>query len=135
RGRFCGVRARPSRDARQDHALALVPPGAARQRDRPAHLRAARAGAMSAAHILAAYRVIFSALMVVASLQTLAAHPAHHVVLLAAVETAGALMLAWRRAQWVGAALLLAVFACAQIMSAVDGEYPTRFLQYAASTV
>jgi hypothetical protein len=90
---------------------------------------------MSATHILAAYRVIFSALIVVASLQTLAAHPAHQVVLLAAVEIAGALMLAWRRAQWVGGAVLLAVFACAQIMSALDGEYPTRFLQYTASAV
>ena len=90
---------------------------------------------MSAAHILAAYRVIFSALMVVASLQTLAAHPAHHVVLLAAVEIAGALLLMWRKTQWVGAALLLAVFACAQVLSAVEGDYPTRFLQFAASTV
>ena len=90
---------------------------------------------MSAGRILAAYRVIFSTLIVVASLQTLIAERAHHVVLLAAAEIAGALLLMWRRAQRVGAAALLAVFACAQVISAVEGEYPTRFLQFAASTV
>jgi hypothetical protein len=90
---------------------------------------------MSAARILAAYRAIFGTLIVVASLQTLIAERAHHVVLLAAVEIAGALLLMWRRAQWVGAALLLAVFACAQVVSAVEGDYPTRFLQFAAGTV
>jgi len=71
---------------------------------------------MSAARILAAYRAIF-------------------VALLAAVEIAGALMLMWRRTQWVGAAALLLVFAGAQVLSAIEGEYPTRFLQYAASTL
>ena len=90
---------------------------------------------MSAARILAAYRGIFGTLIAVASIQTLVAAPAHHVALLAAVEIAGALMLMWRRTQWVGASALLAVFTAAQIMSAVDGEYPTRFLQYAASTL
>ena len=90
---------------------------------------------MSAARILAAYRAIFSTLIVVASIQTLMAAPVHHIALLAAVEIAAALMLMWRRAQWVGAAVLLLVFAAAQMMSAVDGEYPTRFLQYAASAL
>ncbi len=90
---------------------------------------------MSAARILAAYRAIFSTLIVVASLQTLIAGCSHHIVLLAAAEIAGALLLMWRRAQWVGAALLLAVFTCAQVISAVEGDYPTRFLQFAASTV
>jgi len=52
---------------------------------------------MSAARILAAYRAIFGTLIVVASIQTLVAAPAHHVALLAAVEIAGALMLMWRR--------------------------------------
>ncbi len=90
---------------------------------------------MSAARILAAYRAIFGTLIVVASLQSLIAGRAHHLVLLAAAEIAGALLLMWRRAQCVGAALLLAVFACAQVISAFEGEYPTRFLQFAASTV
>jgi hypothetical protein len=44
---------------------------------------------MSAARILTTYRTIF-----------------------------GALLLVWRRAQWVGAAALLAVFACAQVTAA-----------------
>ena len=82
---------------------------------------------MSAARILAAYRAIFGTLIAVASIQPLVAAPAHHVALLAAVEIAGALMLMWRRTQWVGASVLLAVFACAQVLSAVEGEYPTRF--------
>ena len=90
---------------------------------------------MSAARVLAAYRVIFCALIVVASIQTLTERPAHHVVLLAAVEIVGALLLMWRRAEWVGAAVLLVVFACAQVISAIEGEYPIRFIQYATSTV
>ena len=90
---------------------------------------------MSAARILAAYRVIFCALIVVASVQTLAEVPAHHVVLLAATEIAGALLLTWRRAQWAGAAALLVAFGTAEVMSALAGEYPARFLQYAASTI
>ena len=90
---------------------------------------------MSAARILAAFRTIFGTLIVVASIQTLVAAPAHHVALLAAVEIAGALMLMWRRTQWVGAAVLLLVFAGAQVLSAVEGEYPTRFPQYAASAL
>ena len=90
---------------------------------------------MSAARILAAYRAIFGTLIAVASIQTLVAAPAHHVALLAAVEIAGALMLMWRRTQWVGASVLLAVFACAQVLSAVEGEYSMRFLQYAASAL
>jgi hypothetical protein len=90
---------------------------------------------MSAARILAAYRAIFVTLIVVASVKTLIAERSHHIVLLAAAEIAGALLLMRRRAQWVGAALLLAVFACAQVISAVEGDYPTRFLQYAASTI
>lgn len=90
---------------------------------------------MSAAQILVAYRVIFCALIVVASIQTLAERPPPHVVLLAAAEIAAALMLLWRRTQWVGAAALLVVFAAAQVLSALQGEWPTRFAQYAASTL
>lgn len=90
---------------------------------------------MSAGQLLAGYRGVFSTLIVVASIQTLLAAPGHHVVLLPAAEIAGALLLLWRRAQWIGAALLLAVFAGAQAISAAEGRYPTHFLQYAASTV
>ena len=90
---------------------------------------------MSAARILAAYRLIFCALIVVASLQTLAQRLPHHAVLLAVVEIAAALMLMWRGTQWVGAAALLVVLAAAQVLSALQGEYPTRFVQYAASTL
>jgi hypothetical protein len=85
---------------------------------------------------LAAYRLIFSALIAAASLQTLRAAPGDHaVVLLAATEIAGALILLWRRTQWLGAAVLLVVFACAQLMSAMHGEWPSRFLLYAASAL
>ena len=89
---------------------------------------------MSAPQLLALYRFTFSALIAIASLQTLlAARGEHGVALLAAVEIAGALSLCSRRTQWLGAALLLGVFACAQIISALQGEWPTRFLLYAAS--
>jgi len=92
---------------------------------------------VSAARVLAGYRLIFGALIIVASAQTLlAAQPdGHAVMLLAGVEIAGALILMWRRAQWLGACLLLCVFAVAQVMSAMAGEWPTRFLQYAVSTL
>jgi NADH:ubiquinone oxidoreductase subunit 6 (subunit J) len=91
---------------------------------------------VSAPRTLAAYRLIFSALIIVASLQTLLATQGDHaVMLLAGTEIAGALVLCWRRTQWLGAGLLLVVFACAQLMSVMHGEWPTRFLLYAASTL
>jgi hypothetical protein len=91
---------------------------------------------VSAPRVLAVYRLTFSALIIVASVQTLfAAAGDHAVMLLAGSEIAGALMLCWRRMQWPGAGLLLIVFACAQVMSAIQGEWPTRFLQYAASAL
>ena len=91
---------------------------------------------MSAQRLMAAYRLIFAALITVASLQTLFTERAHHgAALLASAEVAGALMLCWRRTQWPGAGLLLVVFACAQVLSAMQGEWPTRFLLYAASAL
>ena len=91
---------------------------------------------MSAPHTLAAYRLIFSALIILASFQTLlAAHEGHAVGLLAGTEIAGALILCWRRTQWLGAGLLLVVFAAAQLIAAMHGEWPTRFLLYAASAL
>lgn len=90
---------------------------------------------MTAARILGAYRAIFCALILIASIQTLAQPLPHHAVLLPGVEIAAALLLLWRRMQWIGAASLLAVFAAAQAVAATDGEYPTRFVQYAASTL
>ena len=103
---------------------------------------------MTAAQILGLYRLTFSALTVAASIQTLlGAHPGHGVPvlpgtdighgvpLLAGAEIAGAVMLCWRRTQWLGAGLLLIVFGCAQVLSAMQGEWPTRFLLYAASAL
>jgi hypothetical protein len=58
---------------------------------------------VSARRALAVYRLIFSALIIVASFQTLlAAQGDHAVVLLAVTEIAGALILCWRRTQWLG---------------------------------
>ena len=90
---------------------------------------------MSPARLLVAYRLIFCGLIVIASAQTLIAEQSHHVALLAAAEIAGALLLLWHRAQSAGAVVLLVVFAVAQVIAASEGEYPTRFLQYAASTL
>ena len=91
---------------------------------------------MSAPQLLGLYRFTFSVLIAIASVQTLfAARGDHGMALLAAAEIAGALGLCWRRTQWLGAALLLGVFACAQIFSAVQGEWPTRFMLYAVSAV
>jgi hypothetical protein len=91
---------------------------------------------VSALRVLAVYRLIFSALITLASAQTLlAARGDPSLVLLAGTEIAGALMLGWRRTQWPGAGLLLVVFAGAQLLSAMQGEWPTRFLLYAASAI
>ena len=91
---------------------------------------------MSARRVLTVYRLIFIALITVSSVQTLlAAHGEHAVERLAVSEIAGALMLCWHRTQWFGAGLLLIVFACAQLLSAMQGEWPTRFLLYAASAL
>jgi hypothetical protein len=90
---------------------------------------------MTPGGILSAYRLAFSVLIVAASVQTLLDAPAHHVILLAAVEVLGALLLLWRRMQWLGLLLLLGVFSCAQVISALEGSYPTRFAQYAASAL
>lgn len=71
-----------------------------------------------------------------ASVQTLIVeHGDGAVMVLAGSEIAGALMLCWRRVQWFGACLLLGVFTFAQVMSAMQGEWPTRFLLYAASAL
>ena len=92
---------------------------------------------MSAARILAAYRVTFVALLSCASVQALLAgnEGGHNIVPLAAAEIVGAVALLWRRTQLPGACVLLAVFAVAQVLSALAGHWPTQFLQYAASTV
>ena len=91
---------------------------------------------MSARRVLTVYRLIFITLITVSSVQTLlAAHGEHAVVLLTGTEIAGALMICWHRTQWLGAGLLLIVFACAQLLSAMQGEWPTRFLLYAASAL
>ncbi len=89
---------------------------------------------MNAARILAGYRYLFCALLVLASAQTLLTegqeHP--HVALLAVVEVSGAVLLVRRRTQWLGAWLLLVVFSCAQIAAARASEWPVRFVLYAA---
>ena len=92
---------------------------------------------MNAPRILAAYRLVFVALIIIASAQTFySAHlESHAVALLASIEIIAAIGLSVRRTQWLGAWLLLAVFACAQLLSALHGEWPTRFLQYAASAL
>ncbi len=92
---------------------------------------------MSAARILGLYRVVFVALLSVASLQTIMVgrEGGHIVAPLAASEIAAALALLWRPTRLLGACVLLGVFAVAQVLAALQGEWPTRFLQYAASTL
>jgi hypothetical protein len=92
---------------------------------------------LSAARILAAYRAGFVALIWLASIQALLAghEGGHNIVPLAAAEIVGAAALLWRRTQLPGACVLLGVFAVAQVLSALQGRWPTQFLQYAASTV
>jgi hypothetical protein len=92
---------------------------------------------VSALRILEIYRASFIALLVFASAATvLAGHESgSHIVPLAAAEIVGALALLSRRTRLAGACVLLAVFALAQLLSALAGYWPTQFLQYAASTL
>jgi hypothetical protein len=92
---------------------------------------------MSAQRILMLYRLTFVMLIILACAQTIVRGSAHqhHAVVLAVVEIAGAAALAWRRSQLLGASLLFLVFATAQVLSAAIGEWSTRFLLYAASTL
>jgi hypothetical protein len=92
---------------------------------------------MNAAKLLALYRIVFVTLLVVASLQTLGVghEGGHDVAVLAATEILAALALLWRPTQVIGACVLLLVFVVAQALAGLTGQWPTRFLQYAASTV
>ena len=91
---------------------------------------------MSARRLLAVYRVTFCLLLMVAGVQTLATrHAASHAVPLAAAEICGALLLLSRRTQKSGLALLLLTFTGAQLLEGLEGEWPTRFAQYAAGAL
>lgn len=92
---------------------------------------------MSARTLLGVYRLCYCLLILIASIQTLAADGAAdpHVVPLATAEIAGALLLLVPRTQSLGLTLLLGVFACAQVMAALSAAWPTRFAQYAASAL
>jgi hypothetical protein len=88
---------------------------------------------VSAPRILAGYRYLFCALLLIASAQALLTVQEHaHLALLAAAEASGALLLAVRCTQWPGAWTLLVVFSCAQIAAARASEWPVRFVLYAA---
>lgn len=89
---------------------------------------------MSTAFLLRSYRWVFVFLIVAGSLEAFGSHE-HAANTLAATEIAGALLLVWRKTQIVGAGLLLAVFAFAQILSATNGQWPIHFAQYAAATI
>jgi hypothetical protein len=91
---------------------------------------------VNVSRIVSSYRMFFCALLLLASLQTLLTERAvPHVAPLASAEIAGALLLAGRRTQELGLALLLVVFACAQLLAAHQGAWPTRFVQYAGSAL
>ncbi len=89
---------------------------------------------MSAHGLLASYRLAFAAILLVASVLTIAG-PEHDAVALAAAEIAGIAFFVWRRSQHLGAAILLGVFAFAESVSISRGQLPTHFLQYAAAVI
>jgi hypothetical protein len=91
---------------------------------------------VSACGLLGLYRKAFCGLLIVASAQTLGAqHAGSHLMPLAAAEICGALLLLGRRTQNPGLALLLLSFAGAQLLAGLQGEWPTRFAQYALSAL
>ena len=92
---------------------------------------------MTPARLLLLYRGTFVALLVIASVQTLAGEgrASLPVAALASVEIGAALLLLWQRSQVAGMILLLVVFAVAQTVTAMMGQLQTHFLQFAASTI
>ena len=91
---------------------------------------------MSAARLLQGYRFLYALLIMVASVQTaLSARTQPHVLTLALTEIAAAALLIAPRTQRAGLVLLLLVFASAQLLAALAGEWPTRYLQYALSAL
>jgi hypothetical protein len=91
---------------------------------------------VSARQLLVIYRMLYAVLLVVASLQTaLGERGSPHLVALALTEIAGVALLCEQRTQWAGLALLLSVFALAQLHAGLAGEWPTRYLQYALSAL
>src|ERR1700753_780698 len=115
----------------------MVRARATRVRRRSTHLCASGNAAMRAAQTLAVYRWVFVILILVASLRVLAAVHAvtGHAFLLSLAETAGALLLTWRKTQLLGASLLVAVFAVAEVLSALEGVWAVSYLLYAAAAV
>jgi hypothetical protein len=86
---------------------------------------------------LATYPAVFSVLIVWASLRA-ALNPAPHglgIQYLAAAEVVGAILFAFRRARFLGLAILLAVFAIAATIEIHLHELPLRFVFYAASAL
>lgn len=94
---------------------------------------------MNSGRVLTLYRLTFASLITISSVQTIVSangtDHGHHALILATAEIAGAAALTWNRTEIFGAGLLLLVFATAQVISAAKGDWSTRFLQYAASTL
>lgn len=91
----------------------------------------------------AAFRILYVAFIVTASLQTLAsalapsAGPHEHSLLsaLALTEIAAALLFAFRATEYAGCVLLLIVFAIVQILAITQGELTLRFVFYAGTAL
>ena len=94
-----------------------------------------QAAVLIATRALAIYRYWFSGLLIAASLQSLAHAHGDHASVLASAEIVGALLLLWRRLRLAAAGILLIVFAAAQVISALEGSWPTHYAQYAASVI
>ena len=90
---------------------------------------------MRTERILWSYRVIFVALIIALSIQTMtrAKRFSDHHFWLAAIEIAASLLLLARRTQIGGLALLLAVFSVAGIHDLVTGGLPFGLVLFAAS--
>ena len=87
--------------------------------------------------VLAAYAAVFSLFIVWASFRT-AVNPAPHgpaIRCLASVEIAGALLFVLRKTRFLGLSILLVVFAIAAGIEIHLGEWPLRFVFYAASAL
>lgn len=87
--------------------------------------------------ILRTYRVLFVAVIVGLSVETIthAKRVSDHHFWLAAIEIVGCLLFLARRTQVAGLALLLATFSVAAIHDAVTGNVPFSLVLFGASAV
>jgi hypothetical protein len=90
------------------------------------------------------FTLLWTAFIVVAGIATIHTAPAQPPIAglhgnalagVAGLEIAGAILFLFRRTEKAGAAILLLVFACAEVLSVLSGEVTLRFFFYSGTVL